>query len=205
MTKFLTPETRFQSYMIFPRFLLECPISETAKLLYVLLLDRARISVKSEEWIDRHGHVFLNFTITDMAKALHKSEMTVKNCLNALEKEDLIARKRQETGKPNRIYVKIQGNEAAMGISKSIHETDRETPEEEMQADNQAEKAEAINRERELSVKGTEKYFPGGQRMVPLKDSNLSARKTGSCLWDRQETVSYGDRKLSGNKNNKNN
>ena len=37
---------------------------------------------------------------------MHKSEMSVKTALNALEKENLIARKRQGAGFPNRIYVK---------------------------------------------------------------------------------------------------
>ena len=37
---------------------------------------------------------------------MHKSEMSIKTALNALEKENLIVRKRQGAGFPNRIYVK---------------------------------------------------------------------------------------------------
>ena len=37
---------------------------------------------------------------------MHKSEMSIKTALNALEKENLIVRRRQGAGFPNRIYVK---------------------------------------------------------------------------------------------------
>lgn len=57
-------------------------------------------------WTDEQGHVFIFFPIKSLAETMHKSEMSVKTALNALEKENLIARKRQGAGFPNRIYVK---------------------------------------------------------------------------------------------------
>ena len=39
MTEFLTSHTSFSSYMVFPRFLLDMEINETAKMLYIILLD----------------------------------------------------------------------------------------------------------------------------------------------------------------------
>ena len=107
MTEFLTTENQLTPYMIFPHFLLDSNLSETTKILYVILLDRTRLSMKNDGWSDEHGHVFIYFTISDMAAVLHKSEMTVKNCLSSLEHADLIHRKRQGIGIPNRIYVKV--------------------------------------------------------------------------------------------------
>ena len=107
MTEFLTSHTSFSSYMVFPRFLLDMEINETAKLLYIILLDRARLSQKNEGWTDTDGHVFIYFTIETLAETLHKSQMTVKNALSSLEKQELILRKRQGPGQPNRIYVKV--------------------------------------------------------------------------------------------------
>ena len=107
MTEFLTSHTSFSSYMVFPRFLLDMEINETAKLLYIILLDRARLSQKNEGWTDTDGHVFIYFTIEALAETLHKSQMTVKNALSSLEKQELIFRKRQGPGQPNRIYVKF--------------------------------------------------------------------------------------------------
>lgn len=40
MTDFLTADTNLPSYMMFPRFLLDMEINETAKMLYIILLDR---------------------------------------------------------------------------------------------------------------------------------------------------------------------
>ena len=42
-----------------------------------------------------------------MANVLHKSQMTIKTSLAALESKGLILRKRQGAGHPNRIYVKF--------------------------------------------------------------------------------------------------
>lgn len=107
MTEFLTQASQFSNYMVFPKFLLNREaLSETAKILYMILLNRARLSQKNDGWTDGKGHVFIYFPITALAETLHKSEMTVKTALNALEKEQLISRKRQGIGLPNRIYVK---------------------------------------------------------------------------------------------------
>lgn len=107
MTEFLTTDTILPPYMVFPRFLLDMELNETTKLLYMVLLDHARLSLKNEGWTDESGHVFLYFTIEAMAEVLHKSQMTIKTSLTALEKQDLILRKRQGAGHPNRIYVKF--------------------------------------------------------------------------------------------------
>ena len=117
MTDFLTADTNLPSYMMFPRFLLDMEINETAKMLYIILLDRARLSQKNEGWSDTDGHVFIYFTIEALAEVLHKSQMTVKTALAVLEKQELIFRKRQGPGQPNRIYIKLP--------KETIHYTDR--------------------------------------------------------------------------------
>ena len=117
MTDFLTADTNLPSYMMFPRFLLDMEINETAKMLYIILLDRARLSQKNEGWSDINGHVFIYFTIEALADVLHKSQMTVKTALAVLEEQELIFRKRQGPGQPNRIYVKLP--------KETIHYTDR--------------------------------------------------------------------------------
>ena len=150
MTEFLTPDTNLPPYMVFPRFLLDMELNETTKLLYMVLLDRARLSLKNEGWTDESGHVFLYFTIESMAEVLHKSQMTIKTSLAALEKQDLILRKRQGAGHPNRIYVK----------------------------------------------------FP--EKAFCQTDNILSVRQTENCPADRQDSFPETDRKLSGNKKERN-
>ena len=47
MTQFLTHDSPIPPYMAFPRFLLDKDgLNETAKILYTILLDRARLSQK---------------------------------------------------------------------------------------------------------------------------------------------------------------
>ena len=89
MTHLLRKNSQIPAYMAYPRFLLTMDISETAKLVYVLLLDRARLSMKNDGWEDEQGHVFIYYTIEALAEASGKSEMTVKNALAALERQGL--------------------------------------------------------------------------------------------------------------------
>ena len=104
LTQFLTTDTALSAYMAYPKFLLEMIyLSETAKLVYIVLLDRARVSQAKDGWTDEYGNVFIFYPIQDLAKAIHKSEMSVKTALAALENHALILRRRQGVGKANRI------------------------------------------------------------------------------------------------------
>ena len=58
MTEFITTDTSLPPYMVFPRFLLDMELNETTKLLYMVLLDRARLSLKNEGWTDESGMCF---------------------------------------------------------------------------------------------------------------------------------------------------
>lgn len=107
MSHFLTTYSKLPPYMVFPRFLLNADLSETTKILYMILLDRTRLSIKNGGWSNIQGHIYIHFTISELADTLSKSEMTIKNSLSALEKADLIYRQRQGIGLPNKIYVKF--------------------------------------------------------------------------------------------------
>ena len=108
MTQFLQRDSPIPLFFAYPKFLLALDLSETAKMIYVLLLDRARLSMQKEEWQDAQGRVFVHYTIQSLAATIHKSEMTVKNGLKALEQQGLIHRQRQGAGMPSRIFVKVQ-------------------------------------------------------------------------------------------------
>ena len=101
--------------MAYPRFLLDVNISETAKLVYMLLLDRARMSMKNDTWQDEHGRVFVLYTIPDLARDIGKGETTVKKALNQLVRQDLIWKQSQGAGHPNKIYVKIPAEKRPTG------------------------------------------------------------------------------------------
>lgn len=99
-------DTRLPPYLPYPRFLLQTDPTQTAKLLYALLLDRATLS-QANGWLDEGGRIYLVFPIEKIAAALDRSPMTVKNALSELEDAGLIERRRSGFSKPNRIYVKL--------------------------------------------------------------------------------------------------
>ena len=115
MTQFLTCNSYIPSYMAYPRFLLDVDISETAKLVYMLLLDRARLSMKNGDWQDEQGRVFVLYTIPNLAKDIGKGETTAKKALNQLVKQGLILKQSLGPGQPNKIYVKIQAENSPTG------------------------------------------------------------------------------------------
>ncbi|MCD8090860.1 MAG: replication initiator protein A [Clostridiales bacterium] len=106
MNNFFTNENQLTSYIAYPKCLFDTKLSETTKLIYIVLLDRAKMSLKNSGYTDSTG-VFIYFPINKMTEAVNKSEMTVKNAYSALEKSDLICRRHQGVGRPNKIYVKL--------------------------------------------------------------------------------------------------
>ena len=115
MAQFLKSDSNLPPYMAYPRFLLDVDISETAKLVYMLLLDRARMSMKNKDWQDEMGRVFVLYTIPNLAKDIGKGETTVKKALNQLLKQGLILKQSLGPGQPNKIYVKIQTENSPTG------------------------------------------------------------------------------------------
>ena len=115
MTQFLRCDSYLPPYMAYPKFLLKVNISETAKLVYMLLLDRARLSMKNRDWQDESGRVFVLYTIPNLAKDIGKGETTVKKALNQLVKQGLILKQSLGPGQPNKIYVKIPAENSPTG------------------------------------------------------------------------------------------
>lgn len=81
-------------------------VSTEAKVLYGVLLDRMGLSVKNH-WFDEKNRVFIYFTIEEVMEQLQCAEQKAVKLMTELEKRaELIERKRQGLGKPNRIYLK---------------------------------------------------------------------------------------------------
>ena len=102
----LKPDGAMPVYLMYPRFLLELDMNDTAKMVYLLLYDRARLSMQNG-WLDEDGRVYVYYTEEHLAEALRRTEATIRTAMNTLEHHGLILRKRQGAGRPNRIYVRI--------------------------------------------------------------------------------------------------
>ena len=55
---YIMADTKLPAYLPYPRFLLKMEISQTAKLLYALLLDRSTLSQKNK-WQDDEGRIYI--------------------------------------------------------------------------------------------------------------------------------------------------
>ena len=125
MSHYITQTTPMPAYLIFPRELLKLDLTATELSVYMLLLDRARLSGQNDGWKDSEGRVFLFFPILELAKGIGRSDTAVKKALRSLEEKDLISRRRQGMGKPSRIYVKLPeaGKDASPVESKDASPT----------------------------------------------------------------------------------
>lgn len=104
----LQNNTQFRFYK-FPQSLISSTrynrITNDAKLLYTLMLDRTSLSVKNS-WYDRNGKLFIYFTIREIEESLQCSHNKAVRTLDELESVKLIQRVKQGQGRPTRIYVK---------------------------------------------------------------------------------------------------
>ena len=105
MSDYMKTDTKLLPYLPFPRFLLGADLTQTAKVLYAVLLDRSNLS-RANGWTDENGNIFVVFPLGKLADIVDKGPSTVKNALNELEAAGLIERRRCGNGMPNRIYVK---------------------------------------------------------------------------------------------------
>ena len=93
------------------------------------------------------------FPIVEIANAIDRSPMTVKNALNELETAGLIERKRRGQSQPNRIFVKIPDGQDIVRLM-----------------------------DKKLSSRRTENCPPDGQKTIPLMDRKLSTNNLTSNL-----------------------
>ena len=97
-------------YLQFPEFLLELPLTQTAKILYMVLYERARLS-KRNQWSDQENRIYIVFKINELCKKIGRGRSTVEQALNDLAAADLIRRKKGGFSKPNHIYVRVPLND----------------------------------------------------------------------------------------------
>ena len=104
MSKYMYEYTKLPSYLPMPRFLLNCPISNTAKLLYIRMIGKTQLSQKNK-WFDEQGRVYFIYPVQQMAIDMDKSETTIKTVVNELVEAKLLEKIPKGRGRPNRLYI----------------------------------------------------------------------------------------------------
>ena len=98
-----TTDSPAASYVPLPRFLLQdetlWEISNDAKVLYALLLDRASIS-RQNGYVEPDGTIRLYFTVEQAQAKLHRSRQSATRIFQELEYSGLIVRRKQGLGRP---------------------------------------------------------------------------------------------------------
>ena len=146
--EYLTERTLIRDFIPYPRFLLDMKLTQTARILYALLLDRSKIS-RNNGWKNEKGYIYVIYPIMDLAQVLEKSHMTIKKALNELEDAGLLERQKQGFSKPNLLYVRIPA---------------------------EGKKSVPV-KERKLSPIGKEKDTYEGKKTVPVRDRKVSPNK----------------------------
>ena len=111
---YMTEKCELPAYYQFPEFLLNMNLSQTARIIYMLLYDRSRLSLKNK-WLDKAGHAYIIFPLKEIARASDRSESAVKIALSDLEDAGLLRRVSGGFSKPNHIYVRIPDSSEADG------------------------------------------------------------------------------------------
>lgn len=81
---YMDEQERQIQYYQFPKFLLELQLSQNARIIYMLLYDRARISRKNN-WMDECGRVYVVFPIEELSQKTGKCKSSVKKVLKELD------------------------------------------------------------------------------------------------------------------------
>ena len=86
---YVDEQERQIQYYQFPKFLLELPLSQNARIIYMLLYDRARISRKNN-WADEYERVYAVFPIEELSQKTGKCKSSVKKALKELDDAGLL-------------------------------------------------------------------------------------------------------------------
>ena len=99
-------QTPLPAYFPYPKFLLQMSLSHTARLTYVLLLDRMTLSQKNG-WVDVQGRAYVLYPLAGLAEDLQSSISSVTRALRELEAARLIERRSNGFSKPNQIFLGV--------------------------------------------------------------------------------------------------
>ena len=80
-------------------------LSNTAKILYGLLLDRVG-DATDNNWIDTDGYVYIIYPLKEIQEDLGISRKTAADCLTELEQFGLVEKRNRGGGQPSILYVK---------------------------------------------------------------------------------------------------
>ena len=109
MRKYQAKDFNLARFYQVPKELFENPeydnLSNEAKLLYSLILDRMTLSLKNKtSWIDENGNVYCYYANQTAQEVLKRSERIIIKLKKELHQAGLLLEERQGLNKPNKLY-----------------------------------------------------------------------------------------------------
>lgn len=105
---FYGEETRQYKYFVIPQILVLDKrfegLSDRAKILYCIMLDRSSLSIQ-HEWMDEEGRVYIIMSREEVMNSLSCSHVTAQKYVQELVDFGLIKKRRRGQGNPDWIYV----------------------------------------------------------------------------------------------------
>ena len=114
--EYIKAQTPLPAYFPYPKFLLQMSLSHTARLTYVLLLDRMTLSQKNG-WVDVQGRAYVLYPLAGLAEDLQSSISSVTRALRELEAARLIERRSNGFSKPNQVFLSFPSTAQKLQIS----------------------------------------------------------------------------------------
>lgn len=110
--------TVFGNYFVFPKYLMEMRICKLDEHVYLLLLNRTRLSQRKKDFKDNNGYVYVIYRETELSRELRVPVREITASLDRLQECELIYRVK------NVIYVLVPDIEQKKGkIKKSEPDT----------------------------------------------------------------------------------
>ena len=118
--EYIKAQTPLPAYFPYPKFLLRMSLSHTARLTYVLLLDRMTLSQKNG-WVDVQSRAYVLYPLAGLAEDLQSSISSITRALRELEAARLIERRSNGFSKPNQIFLVVPrtAQKCAIGMVKN--------------------------------------------------------------------------------------
>ena len=121
ITEYITADTIMPPFFRYPRFLLKMDLSQTAKLLYSLLLDRSELSQKNG-WQDNEGRTYIVYPVSEIAEMVDKGSTAIKAALNELDAAGLLVRERRNAAKKKELEAAEKRIAELSAIFKRLYE-----------------------------------------------------------------------------------
>ena len=84
MSDYMKTDAKLLPYLPFPRFLLGADLTQTAKLLYAVLLDKSNLS-RANGWTDEDGNIFVVFPLRAIGEKVFSIQRRQTNLDNQMK------------------------------------------------------------------------------------------------------------------------